>query len=121
MPSTPANTSAIPGQQGIRAQANGGPVEEVVWRPDGRGRVDVTLAFIAEAHETPLQIDLELDHPGQPSASVAQAAESSFLSVPNAKRILKRVLLRSSAAVGLPLVRAALLSSLRVSSGTRHP
>ena len=118
---TPANTSAIPGQQGIRAQANGGPVEEVVWRPDGRGRVDVTLSFTAEAHETPLQIDLELDHPGQPSASVAQAAESSFLSVPNAKRILKRVLLRSSAAVGLPLVRAALLSSLRVSSGTRHP
>ncbi len=47
----------------LRAQANGGPLQLVSWRRVGGDRVEVSLAFTAQSHETALQIDLGVDYP----------------------------------------------------------
>lgn len=118
----PANTSLLPGEQTLRAQANGGPVSEVTWRRGGKDRVEVTLGFTADAPETTLQIDLALEYHG--NASGAPAAKSNGaggkLSLRNTARAVKRVLVRGSVAVGTPLLRAGLLTSLRVASRRRR-
>lgn len=115
---TPAGTNTLPGPQTLRAQANGGPLQEVSWRQDGKGRAEVTFAFTADAPETALQIDFGLLHHGHSSGggqggSSPKPAEKR-LTLYNAARIAKRVLNREASPVAALQTRSGLLSSLRV-------
>lgn len=112
---TPASTSLLPGQQTLRAQANGGPVQEVTWRRGGKDRAEITLGFVALAAETTVEIDLELAG-GMPGANAAALVPGAKGAAREAARYVKRVLTGGSVKSGVALARGGLVSSLRVSS-----